>query len=394
MARQEVAGSGRIGSERGLRVCLLVRDEPGTTGTSRYVDSLTQGLRALSVQVRHVATLPTGALARTLRLGRVLGMDVNTFLAQYPLRVCWPMADVYHLSVQTYAIALLTSPPPGPTVVTVHDIIPHLVRHDVRLSTYKHAVHRVFDRLAMEGLRRADALIADSAWTRQTLVEHLTIPAERITVIPLGTDPAIFRPRQVPASFRERYGLQSDRKYGLYVGSEDPRKDLPTLWRAFARVRAACPDAQLLKVGASHHPRERERLNALAAALGIHGAVRFFDQVPEDDLPLFYCAASVYVQPSLYEGFGLPVLEALTCATPVVCAATSALVEIRVRGVTFVPPGDDAALGSVLKERLGADAACANGHSPATSSILTWWETAQRHAEVYEAVRSAGGEAR
>jgi glycosyltransferase involved in cell wall biosynthesis len=261
-------------------------------------------------------------------LGRCAGLDVNAFLAHYPLRLPWPKADVYHLTAHTFAGALLFGPPPGPVVVTVHDVVPYLVRHDRKLRAYRHPLHRLFDRLALRGLQRADALLADSHWTQRTLVDVLGIAAHRITVVPLGVEHERYRPLDVPARFRKRYRLPEGPRYVLYVGSEDPRKNLAALWRAFALVCGRRRDVRLIKVGAPHHPGERRRLQALAHALGIGEALRWIDSVPEADLPLFYNAAGVVVLPSLYEGFGLPVLEALACGARVVCSNTTALPEV------------------------------------------------------------------
>ena len=348
-----------------LRVCLATRHEPGTTGTSRYADRLGADLRGLgaaasagqeeSVQPVYVTTRPGGRAARALGVGRRAGMDLNTFLAQYPLAVRWPEADVYHLTVQTYAGLLFTTPPPGPVVVTVHDIIPYLTRHDRHLRAYGHPVHRAFDWLAMQGLRRAQRrglLLADSEWTKRSLVQALGLHAKGIAVVPLGVDAERFRPAPVPEDVRRRYGLSAAEDYVLYVGSEDPRKNLTVLLRALAGVCPAAPRVRLLKVGAAHHPGERQRLRRLAADLGIDHAVRFLDHVPEDDLPRLYNAAAVCVLPSRYEGFGLPVLEAMACGTPVVCAAAAALPELAAGAACLFPPDDPAALAQTLLDLL------------------------------------------
>jgi glycosyltransferase involved in cell wall biosynthesis len=247
---------------------------------------------------------------------------------------------------------LLFNPPPGPVAVTVHDIIPYLTRDDPRLCAYRHPIHRLFDWLAMQGLKRAGRLIADSAWTKQTLVDALGYPAGRIDVVHLGVDPAVYRPVAVTTEFRHRYGLPADRRYVTYVGSEDPRKNLETLWRAFAIVHRDHPDTVLLKVGHSHSAHERERLARLAVELGIADAVRFLGAVPEDDLPGIYGASAVCVLPSRYEGFGLPVLEAMACGTPVICASAGSLPEITGRAALSVDPNDIAGLANALDKIL------------------------------------------
>lgn len=372
------------------RVCLVSRREPGTTGTSRYAGEVPRSLTESGIDFVHVATQPAGLAARVLSMSQIVGIDAKAFLAQYPMRLAWPEADVYHLTVQTYASALVSGRPPGRVVVTVHDIIPYLVRRNPCLRAYRHPAHRFFDWLALIGLRRADALMADSRWTRETLIKHLGIPAERITVVPLGVDRAHYRPLTVPRELRQRYGLSEDCRYVLYVGSEDPRKNLDTLWRAFAMVHWRRPDTRLIKVGVPHTRAERARLTELGRQLGIAHAVSYFDHVPEDDLPLFYNLASVCAMPSLYEGFGLPVVEALACGTPVVCSDRASLAELGAMGATVVPPTPSdfaAALESLLED----DATHGRGGArrTASSGVRSWTECGRDILSVYQAVLSA-----
>jgi glycosyltransferase involved in cell wall biosynthesis len=368
----------------------VARDEPGTTGTSRYADHLGRDLRRLGAAPGYATTRPAGAVGRALAHGRRVGLDPGTFLAQYPLAMRWPEADVYHLTVQTYAGLLLTSPPPGPVVVTVHDIIPYLTRHDRRLRAYGHPVHRAFDWLAMRGLRRAQQrglLVADSAWTKATLTTALGLDARGIAVVPLGVDSLRYRHGPVPASVRQRYRLADGAPYVLYVGSDDPRKGVAGLLRAFARVTRAVPGATLLKVGAVSHRDERRAHQRAAGALAIAHAVRFLDHVPEADLPWLYNASAVAVLPSSYEGFGLPVLEAMACGTPVVCAAAAALPEVAGDAAVLVPPGDAVALGEALVRVLTDPALRADlvQRGLARAAAYTWQGTAAATLGRYEA---------
>lgn len=386
-----LAPGGRSLGTGALRVCLVGREEPGTTGTSRYAGYLARDLRALGADLVFAATRPAGRVARTLAVARRVGIDLNTFLAQYPVALRWPRADVYHLTVQTYASVLLSAPPPGPVAVTVHDIIPYLTRHDRRLKAYSHPVHRLFDWLAMRGLRRAGrsgVLLADSAWTQRTLVEALGLDEGRIAVVPLGVDREHFRPSAVPADFRARYALPEGDEYVLYVGSEDPRKNLDVLLRAFARIACAVPRARLIKAGAAHYRDERTRLQRLTADLGIGHAVRFLDHIAEDDLPLLYGAASVCVLPSAYEGFGFPVLEAMACGTPVVCAAAAALPELAGTAAQLTPPDDPEALADALLHLLRDPALRADRgrRGLAQAAAFTWQHTAAATLDQYRAV--------
>ncbi|MFN8500896.1 glycosyltransferase family 4 protein [Kouleothrix sp.] len=268
----------------------------------------------------------------------------------------YPRADVYHLTSQNLASLLLFRRPAGKVVVTVHDIIPYMLRADRQLSVYRGAADRLFDRMAMAGLKRADRLIAVSHYSKRSVVALLHIRADQIDVVHESVDHSRFRPLDVPAALRERYSLPAGRRYLIYVGSDDPRKNLATLLRALAELRQTQPDVELIKVGRAHFDAERARLRALAAELGLAGAIHWLDDVPERDLPLLYGLADLCVMPSLYEGFGFPVIEAMACGTPVVAANASSLPELLGDAGRLYEPRDVHALAEAIGELLGPGA--------------------------------------
>lgn len=328
-----------------MRVALVTKPDQRMTGLLRYALSLRDGLRAQGVDVGVVH--PTPPPAWMVRAGRALGLDAAAFLGSYPLSVRLDGAEICHLASQTLATLLLNRRRP-PVVVTVHDLIPHLVGDDPQLTPYRHPVERLFDRLALKGLRRAAAIVAISEFTKGTIVQMTSYPADRIHVVYRAVDRAVFKPLPVPDGFRRKYGLEVGVASILYVGSEDPRKNVEGLIRAFARVRDRVPGAQLAKVGAAHFPVERQRLLSLVDELGLDGRVRFLDHVSDDDLPLFYNAARVFVLPSFYEGFGLPALEAMSCGTPVVASDRASLPEVVGQGGVLVDPEDVEGLADAI----------------------------------------------
>ena len=327
-----------------IRKAVLVAKPGGpNTGVGRYVHMLQRGLQEVRVEVSRVAPIvppfPAAGYA-ALSHARV---DLRTFLTNYPVWAEYPTADIYHLTSQNLASLLVSRRPRGRVVVTVHDIIPFMLRGDAELSSYRTIADRIFDRLAMTGLKRADRIMSDSHYTKRCLIEQLGIPASRIDVVYLGIDHERFRPSLAPPSLYQRYGLAMDRSYLLYTGSEDPRKNLITLLQALARVRRERPDVHLIKVGRAHFDQQRTRLTDLADELGVRPAIHFLDEVPEEDLVLLYSLADICVMPSLYEGFGFPVLEAMACGTPVVCARAASLPELAGDAALLFDPGPDAA---------------------------------------------------
>ncbi|MFN8633881.1 MAG: glycosyltransferase family 1 protein [Chloroflexota bacterium] len=374
----------------GYSIGLVARAEAAITGTSRYADGLRDGLAERGIALR-IAPIDTRFLPRPVTgLARRAGLDPQRFFTHYPVRMKTPPVDAYHLTTQNLASVLMTQRLRRPTLVTVHDIIPWLVRDDRALCVYTHPLHRLFDWVAMQGLRRATGLLAVSEWTKRTLVQELGIPSKRIQVCYNGLDHELFKPHPVKAEFRERYGLPADRRYLLYVGSEDPRKNLGGLLRAFAAVRAQRPDLVLLKVGAPQEPGRRRQLQTLAGQLGIADAVRWIDRVPDADLPGFYAASELLLMPSFYEGFGYPVLESMACGTPVVCADAASVPELAGDAASLVDPRRPQTwvepILTMLEDARQRDRARERGLTRA--SAFTWERASEITAGAYAALLS------
>lgn len=367
-------------------VALIARAGGPATGVGRYVVELQRALRAAGSVMADVVT-PMPPLP--YRLLRRVGLDAQAFFATYPIRAHYPHAAIYHFSSQNLASLLVVRPPRGPTVVTVHDIIPYV------LGSYRTRTERWFDQLAMAGVQRAHWLVADSAATRDALVQHLGIAPVRIRVVPLGIDHQRFRPLH-DAEARARLGLRPDQRTILYVGSEDPRKNLAMLIDALARVRQH-HDVVLLKVGRAHHLAVRAQLVAQIAALGLTDAVRFLEDVADDVLPAIYTLADLSVMPSLHEGFGFPLLESMACGTSVVYSAASSLPELAGDAGLAIAPGPDmaqataAAITRLLDEPQLAAAQREAGI--ARAAHFTWRRTALMMQEIYAMAQhtNAGG---
>ncbi len=368
-----------------LKIDLITRDYNGEiNGLSRYDRALYEGLSVrndLQIAIRPVQA-PRSRILDGVR--RATGLDLATFLSVYPAMLPDCHGTLRHITTNSHTTALLCAAS-RPTIVTVHDIIHYTHRYDQRLSTYQHSVQQLADTLSLYNLRYATMVIASSNDTKQQLVSQLNLPANQIIVIPLGVDTNRFFPQVVPASFYERYRLDTSTPYVLHISSEEPRKNIETLLRAWVLVQREYPNAMLLKVGRCLYPTERVRLLALISELGISASVRFIDAVPDEDLPLFYNAARVFAFPSLAEGFGFPVLEALACCTAVVCSDAPALTEI-VEGVALQhTAADDQALASAIKTLLGNISFCdrmsqAGLHRAADFS---WSRTMDRTYDLY-----------
>ena len=219
-----------------------------------------------------------------------------------------------------------------PTVLTVHDLI---FRH---LPEHHKPLNRWYLNLALPlYCRRATHIIAISECTRKDLMAAYGLPAEKITVVYEAAD-ARFRP-QPPAmveAVRARYGLPA--RYLLFVGTIEPRKNLTRLLSAFEALQAAGLTDALVIVGRRGwlYGDFFARLEKSPA----RKAVLFPGYVPDEDLPAIYAGAQALVFPSLYEGFGLPVLEAMACGTPVVTSNRSSIPEVGGAAARYFDPTD------------------------------------------------------
>ena len=220
-------------------------------------------------------------------------------------------------------------------VVTIHDII-HVLYPQFLPNRVALLYARVMIRRA---LRRADRIITVSYNSKRDLVDYFGIPPARVEVIYNGVA-ARFRP-DVPAAERdrvaERYALP--RPYLLFLGGEKPHKNVRNVLRAFAEARRERSLPHVL-VLAGPMPKNRSRVEALIAALDLGSCVVRTGVVPEEDLPGLFAGADAFLYPTLYEGFGLPVAEAMACGVPVLTSSTSALQEIAGGYAYLVDPLD------------------------------------------------------
>jgi glycosyltransferase involved in cell wall biosynthesis len=359
-------------------------------GISRYIYHLLVALRALDGPERYTAfvgQVPADpALAPTSHF-RLQAVGLPT--RRPAVRIFWEQclqpralqqAGVDLLHALAFALPLSWR---GPAVVSFMDL--SFLRFP---QAFNRANRLYLATMARAAVRRADHLLAISESTRQDLIHLLGAAPERVTVTYCGVDPA-FRPlgEAAVAAFRARYSLPPG--YILYVGTLEPRKNVPRLLDAYAllrRQRGGAPP--LVLVGARGW--RQLGLEARVAQLGLDEHVRWLGYLPPAELPLCYNAAGLFVYPSLYEGFGLPPLEALACGTPVVTSNTSSLPEAVGDAALTVAPRDVAALAEAMARVLDDAALCARlrAAGPAWARRFTWRQTAEQTRGVYRRLRS------
>ncbi|MDW8069111.1 MAG: glycosyltransferase family 1 protein, partial [Anaerolineae bacterium] len=269
---------------------------------------------------------------------------------------------------------------PGvPTVLTVYDVIP------LKFPAQSTFQARMLFRWTMGmALHAARLVVAISEATHRDLAQHFSVAPERMRVTPLAADP-VFSPRPLAEvdALRRRYGLPES--FVLYVGSNKPHKNLARLVEAWAQTTDSGICSTLVIAGPwdPRYPEPRRR----AEQLGLEN-IRWLGPIPEADLPALYSAATLFVFPSLYEGFGLPVLEAMACGLPVVCSHTSSLPEVAGDAALLVDPADIRALAAAIERALADETlrATLQARGLERARSFTWEDTAQRTREVWGAV--------
>lgn len=267
-----------------------------------------------------------------------------------------------------------------PSVITICDLTTLL------FPQFHTRMNRWYQRLALPGmLRRADAIIAISQATKDDLIQHLRVDPERIYVTPLGVDHNRFvaqPPGAANAQVRSALGIEVP--YLLAVGTLEPRKNLVTLLHAYATLSPATPPLVLAGGQGWGNP----ALAALIDTLGIRERVHLTGYVADELLPSLYGAAEIFVYPSFYEGFGLPVLEAMACGAPVITSNTSSLPEVAGDAALLVDPQDHEALAAVLSRLVGdeKERRTLSERGIERAQRFTWQHTAQITLDVYRSV--------
>jgi glycosyltransferase involved in cell wall biosynthesis len=317
-----------------------------------------------------------------------LGVAARHFLGLH-MDNTFPDVDIFHATEH-----LLPPLRRLRTVFTFHDAIYAL------FPQYHLPMNRLFlGSMMPRFLRRADAIVTVSECSKGDAVRLYGIDPARIRVIYEGVD-ARFQPVTDPARLaqvRARYALPE--RYVLYVGTIEPRKNLVALLEAWSKIRISDFEFRNLLVIAGKKGWLYESFFSRLRELGLEGEVILPGYIADEDLPAVYSAASVFVFPSLYEGFGLPPLEAMACGTPVVCSNASSLPEVcgpaaaggsvdRPEAALLVEPTDVAALAQAMERVLSDEPlrATLRARGLAQAAQFSWERTARETLAVYREV--------
>ena len=379
------------------------------TGSGQYLHGLLRAFATVAPDLEVLLVIPGGDAQTGLRgLG---GFRVHTQCYASPLwrtnlgkvlfeQVAFPRAcrrwgaDLAHVPYWGSALR-----PAVPTVVTVHDLIP-LLLPDYRGG----AAVRLYTRLVCASAERAALVLTDSMASKRDIEQHLGLPAETVRCVYLAAGEH-YSPEPQPGdeAIRRQYGLPAGTtspgasRYVLYLAGHDVRKNVATLVEAFATV-ARVDDDVVLAIGGRLPDRKKAPFfdpRPLVGELGLSQDIRFVGWVDEAHKPALYRGAACAVFPSRYEGFGLPVLEALACGAPLIASNASSLPELQGDAGFALDPDDvdglaGAMLSCLVDESLAQEL---RRRGPEQAARFDWRKTAGETLAAYESALQRGNAA-
>lgn len=359
------------------------------TGIGRYTEQLVRAMLQhqplrLMCSYRPGAARGIDTIAREFEpLGATIARNpVPNRLLHAAWELCnWPRAEALAGPCAVFHATNFIAPPPGKArvVATIHDLTP------MRFPHWHTPYQRLVAKYLPKSVERSDLLIADSRSTADDLISYLQVPASKIRVVPLAAAAHFYEPPSAEAllAVRGNYGLTGS--YFLFVGTLEPRKNLGTLLLAYQKLPAEVQKLHpLVLVGSRGW--EDERLLTTIDALP---NVKWLGRVPDAELPALMAGALAFVYPSYFEGFGLPVLEAMAAGCPVVTSNVSSLPEVTGTGAEaaalLVHPDDVAGLTAAMHhlasdEDLRADL---KSRGLARARLFSWEQAAEQTLAVY-----------
>lgn len=361
------------------------------TGSGQYLQNLLREMQAAAPELALLLAAPEDRFSEIDLGPRVELWPVPSERGQSALGKVWFEQVEFPRICRRWQADLAHVPywgsplwPRVPTVVTIHDLIPLV------LPAYRGGpAVRLYTRLVVASARRAAHVITDSLASKRNIEVHLRLPSERVECIYLAVGSQFHpHPSADDASIRRRYHLPE--RYVLYLAGHDPRKNVASLVEAFATVARADDDVTLVIGG--NLPEKADPLlydpRPLVSALGLESTVQFPGWVDEAHKPALLRGAACVVFASRYEGFGLPVLEALGCGAPVVASDASSLPELLGDAGFAVDPDDVAGLaGAILACLVDTElAAELRRRGPIQAARFDWGQTAHQTLDAYRRV--------
>ncbi len=348
------------------------------TGIGSYVLNVLTGLR------RYKDGLLVRAIARKKDAHRISPLcdqiaivDLPIYTLREQIEIPWAARGAELLHVPHYNAPLLFR---GKLLVTIFDLV-HLLHPTFRRSMAARVYARPMLNLATS---RACHIITISEYSKEQIVEHLRVSPRKVTVIYIGVNPRfrLLSHNETYVEVAKELGVK--RPFLLYVGNLKPHKNLVSLFQAFALLRARrVSDHLLLIIG--EDAKWKQQLVEECSRLGIEEHVLFVPYVSDDLLPQVYAAAELLILPSLIEGFGLPVVEAMACGTPVACSRAASLPEVAGDAAEYFDPSSVEDIAAAIQRVLESSDVRATLRTKGLerANLYSWDECGRRHYQLY-----------
>jgi glycosyltransferase involved in cell wall biosynthesis len=350
-------------------------------GIGTYIRNLLHHLRPHSdgLRVRALARRQDAARLASI-CDQVTIVDVPIYTIREQVEIPWAARGSDLLHIPHYNMPLLFR---RKTVVTILDLI-HITDSAFARSPASSLYARP---MLKSSARRASHIVAISNYSKDQIIERLRVSPSKVTMIYCGVEERFRSVDVAEARAKVSAALSIRCPYLLYVGNLKPHKNVRTLIRAFGLLHARKAFEPRLVI-VDDDRKQKEGLVRECVQLGINQAVSFVPQVSDELLPYVYASAELLVLPSYIEGFGLPVVEAMACGTPVVCSRAASLPEVAGDAAEFFDPSSPEELAATI-ERILKSAELRSSmrrRGLEQASRFTWSECARRHCEVYRQV--------
>ncbi|AXI24803.1 glycosyl transferase family 1 [Methanofervidicoccus sp. A16] len=356
-------------------------------GVGRYIYNL---IRELSKISKDDLFLINYIENNTFNLNKIIINNPFNFLPKKYAYYSWHIYLNYYLKSKKLDLDIIHSPENitlfiklrenQKKVITVHDIMPYI------FNQYHHLLLRCsYKFFLLKTLRTADKIISVSYNTKKDIIKYFKIPEDKIKVIYHGIDRNYKPlPEEEIESIKKKYNINYP--FILYTGGLAPNKNVERLIYAFYKLKKKLPEYKLIITGIKRY--KYKSIFETIDKLNLQKDIIFTGYVPEEDLPALYNAADLFVYPSIYEGFGLPPLEAMACGTPVITSNTSSLPEVVGDAGIMVDPYDVDGLSKAMYEVLTNDGLREELRKKGLerAKLFSWKECAEEHLKVYEEV--------
>ncbi len=362
---------------------IIARSRP-IFSMNAYADGLVTGLKAIRPEWEIIEVTPNHLDGKSRSWASGLWSYYERYW-NYPRTVAKQQADIFHIIDQSYGHLAYFLKRAGTVIVTCHDLVHYIYPENLYDQSRLPLVSMAAWKFAVRGMQRADHIVTISSNTAKDVVQILNTELKRITVI-YNAVGSLFRPlpQQEVEVFRQQHRISPETLCLLNVGVDHPRKNIFTVLRVLEKLQNRGLAFHLWKAGSDFTDDEKTFL----LTHGLQHSVTYLGQPDDRTLVQIYNAADVLLAPSLYEGFGMTVLEAMACGTPVITSNVSSLPEVAGDAAILVDPMDVQAIVKALchlqnhpayREEL-------RNKGLARAKLFTWEMIAEQVAKVYEKV--------